>query len=236
MAKFFIDRPVFAWVIAIIIMLGGALALRTLPVAQYPDVAPTTISVTASYPGASAQAVENSVTQIIEQQMTGLDGLDYVNSTSSSDGSATITLAFDPGTDPDIAQVQVQNKLSLATPFLPEQVQRQGVTVSKASTGFLLIAAIYSPNGTFDQTDLGDYVRSNIYDTVSRLDGVGSVMAFGSQYAVRVWLKPEKLVQYSLMPSDVIQAIQQQNAQVSSGALGGSPSVEGQEINVTITL
>ena len=236
MAKFFIDRPVFAWVIAILIMLGGLLALRTLPVAQYPDVAPTTISVTASYPGASAQAVENSVTQIIEQQMTGLDGLDYVNSTSSSDGSASITLAFRPGTDPDIAQVQVQNKLSLATPFLPEQVQRQGVTVSKASTGFLLITSLYSPDGTFDQTDLGDYVRSNMYDTISRLDGVGSVMAFGSPYAIRVWLKPEKLVEYNLMPSDVVQAIRDQNAQVSSGALGGAPSVPGQEINVTITL
>lgn len=236
MAKFFIDRPVFAWVIAILIMLGGLLALRTLPVAQYPDVAPTTISVTASYPGASAQAVENSVTQIIEQQMTGLDGLDYVNSTSSSDGSASITLAFTPGTDPDIAQVQVQNKLSLATPFLPEQVQRQGVTVSKASTGFLLITSLYSPDGTFDQTDLGDYVRSNMYDTISRLDGVGSVMAFGSPYAIRVWLKPEKLVEYNLMPSDVVQAIRDQNAQVSSGALGGAPSVPGQEINVTITL
>ncbi|MBD3771155.1 MAG: efflux RND transporter permease subunit [Rhodobacterales bacterium] len=236
MAKFFIDRPVFAWVIAILIMLGGLLALRTLPVAQYPDVAPTTISITASYPGASAQAVENSVTQIIEQQMTGLDGLDYVNSTSSSDGSASITLAFTPGTDPDIAQVQVQNKLSLATPFLPEQVQRQGVTVSKASTGFLLITSLYSPDGTFDQTDLGDYVRSNMYDTISRLDGVGSVMAFGSPYAIRVWLKPEKLVEYNLMPSDVVQAIRDQNAQVSSGALGGAPSVPGQEINVTITL
>ncbi|MEQ9315154.1 MAG: efflux RND transporter permease subunit [Henriciella sp.] len=236
MAKFFIDRPVFAWVIAIFIMLGGALALRMLPVAQYPDVAPTTISVSANYPGASAQAVENSVTQIIEQQMTGLDGLDYVNSTSSSNGSASLTLAFQPGTDPDIAQVQVQNKMSLATPFLPEQVQRQGVTVSKAGTGFLLITAIYSPDGTYDQTDLGDYVRSNMFDTISRLDGVGSVTAFGSPYAMRVWLKPERLVEYNLMPSDVIAAIRQQNAQVSSGALGGAPSVPGQEINVTITL
>lgn len=236
MAKFFIDRPVFAWVIAILIMLAGGLALRTLPVAQYPDVAPTTISVRANYPGASAQAVENSVTQIIEQQMTGLDGLDYVNSTSSSDGSASLTLAFRPGTNPDIAQVQVQNKLSLATPFLPEQVQRQGVTVSKASTGFLLITSLYSPGETFDQTDLGDYVRSNMYDTISRLDGVGSVTAFGSPYAIRVWLKPEKLVEYNLMPGDVVQAIRDQNAQISSGALGGAPSVEGQEINVTITL
>lgn len=236
MARFFIDRPVFAWVIAILIMLGGTLALRNLPVAQYPDVAPTTISIAASYPGASAKAVEDTVTQVIERQMTGLDGLDYVSATSSSNGSSSITLTFAPGTDPDIAQVQVQNKLSLATPFLPEDVQRQGVTVSKASSGFLLITALYSPNGTFDQTDLGDYIRTNIYDTVSRLDGVGSVTTFGSQYAMRIWLDPDKLIQFGLMPSDVITAIRAQNAQVTSGALGGSPSVEGQEINVTITL
>ena len=236
MARFFIDRPVFAWVIAIIIMLVGALALRSLPVSQYPDVAPPTISINASYPGASAKAVEDSVTQVIEQQLTGLDGLDYVVSTSSSNGSSSITLTFQPGTDPDVAQVQVQNKLSLATPFLPSDVQRQGVTVSKAGSGFLLITALYSPNGTLDQTDIGDYVRSNIYDVVSRTEGVGSVTAFGSQYAMRVWLDPEKLVQFRLTPNDVIQAIRAQNSQVTAGALGGAPSVEGQEINLTITL
>jgi hydrophobe/amphiphile efflux-1 (HAE1) family protein len=236
MARFFIDRPVFAWVIAILIMLGGTLALRNLPVAQYPDVAPPTISIAANYPGASAKAVEDSVTQVIERQLTGLDGLDYVSSTSSSNGSTSITLTFRPGTDPDIAQVQVQNKLSLATPFLPSEVQRQGVTVSKASSGFLLITALYSPNGTYDQTDLGDYVQSNLYDTVSRLDGVGRVTPFGSQYAMRIWLDPAKLIQFGLVPSDVIGAIRAQNAQVTSGALGGSPSVEGQEINVTVTL
>ncbi|MFN3910711.1 efflux RND transporter permease subunit [Hyphomonas sp.] len=236
MARFFIDRPVFAWVIAILIMLGGVLALQNLPVAQYPDVAPPTVSIAANYPGASAKAVEDSVTQVIEQQLTGLDGLDYVSSTSSSDGSSSISLTFQPGTDPDIAQVQVQNKLSLATPFLPQEVQRQGVTVSKASSGFLLITALYSPNETYDQTDLGDYVQSKIYDTVSRLDGVGRVTAFGSQYAMRIWLDPEKLIQYGLVPNDVISAISAQNAQVTAGALGGSPSVEGQEINVTITL
>ena len=172
MANFFIDRPVFAWVIAIVIMLGGVMALRVLPVAQYPDIAPTTISVSAVYPGASARAVEDSVTQVIEQQMTGLDGLDYISSTSSSAGTSQITLTFETGTDPDIAQVQVQNRLSLATPLLPEPVQRQGVTVNKASTGFLMITSLYSPNGTFDQTDIGDYIRSNIYDAVSRVDGV----------------------------------------------------------------
>ena len=236
MAKFFIDRPVFAWVIAIIIMLAGGMALRSLPVAQYPDIAPTTVSINASYPGASAEAVENAVTQVIEQQLTGLDGLDYISSSSSSDGVASITLSFEPGTDPDIAQVQTQNKISLATPLLPEQVQRQGVTVSKASGGFLLVTAVYSPNETFNQTDLGDYVQSNIYDTISRLDGVGNVQVFGSQYAMRVWLEPEKLNQYGLTPSEVVQAIEAQNAQIASGALGGAPSVPGQEINVTVTL
>lgn len=236
MARFFIDRPVFAWVIAILIMICGVIALRSLPVAQYPDVAPPTIAISANYPGASAKAVEDSVTQVIEQQLTGLDGLDYVNATSSSNGSSSITLTFKPGTNPDIAQVQVQNKLSLATPFLPADVQRQGVTVSKASSGFLLITALYSPAGTYDQTDLGDYIRSNIYDTVSRLEGVGQVTTFGSQYAMRIWLDPEKLIQFKLVPNDIVQAIRAQNSQVTSGSLGGSPSVEGQEINVTITL
>lgn len=236
MAKFFIDRPVFAWVIAIVIMLAGGMALRVLPIAQYPDIAPTTVSVSAVYPGASAEAVENAVTQVIEQQLTGLDGLDYITSSSNSDGTAAITLSFEPGTDADIAQVQTQNKISLATPLLPEEVQRQGVTVSKSTGGFLLVTALYSPNGTFNQTDLGDYVRSNIYDTVSRVEGVGHVQVFGSQYAMRVWLEPEKLAQYGLTPADVIQVIQSQNAQIATGALGGAPSVPGQEINVTVTL
>lgn len=236
MANFFIDRPVFAWVIAIVIMLGGVMALRVLPVAQYPDIAPTTISVSAVYPGASARAVEDSVTQVIEQQMTGLDGLDYISSTSSSAGTSQITLTFETGTDPDIAQVQVQNRLSLATPLLPEPVQRQGVTVNKASTGFLMITSLYSPNGTFDQTDIGDYIRSNIYDAVSRVDGVGQVQLFGSQYSMRIWLDPDKLYQYNLVAADAIAAIRAQNTQVSAGALGGTPAVEGQEINATITV
>ncbi len=218
MANFFIDRPVFAWVIAIVIMIAGAMALRALPVSQYPDIAPTTISVNAVYPGASAKAVEDSVTQVIEQQMTGLDGLDYISSSSSSSGQASITLTFVTGTDPDIAQVQVQNKLSLATPLLPEPVQRQGVTVNKASSGFLLITALYSPDRTYDQTDLGDYVRSNMYDSISRVDGVGQVQQFGSQYAMRIWLDPDKLVQFDLVPADVISAIRAQNTQVSARA------------------
>ncbi len=236
MASYFIERPVFAWVIAIIIMLSGGLALSQLPVAQYPDIAPTTINVSAVYPGASAKAVEDSVTQVIEQQLTGLDGLDYVSSTSSSSGTATITLTFEAGTDPDIAQVQVQNKLALATPRLPGPVQRQGVVVNKSSSGFLLLTAMYSPKGTFDQTDIGDYIRSNIYDPISRIDGVGSVIQFGSQYAMRVWLDPIKLQKFNLVPSDIAGAIQAQNTQVSAGELGGSPTVPGQEINVTITL
>ena len=236
MANFFIDRPVFAWVIAIVIMLAGAMSLRALPVSQYPDIAPTTISVNAVYPGASAKAVEDSVTQVIEQQMTGLDGLDYISSSSSSSGESSITLTFETGTDPDIAQVQVQNKLSLATPLLPEPVQRQGVTVNKASAGFLLITALYSPDGSYDQTDLGDYIRTNMYDTIGRIDGVGQVRQFGSQYAMRIWLDPDKLTQFDLVPGDVIAAIRAQNTQVSAGALGGAPSVEGQEINATVTL
>lgn len=236
MANFFIDRPVFAWVISIIVMLAGFMSLRSLPVSQYPDIAPTTISVNAVYPGASAKAVEDSVTQVIEQQMTGLDGLDYITASSSSSGQATITLTFETGTDPDVAQVQVQNKVSLATPLLPEQVQRQGVSVNKANSSFLLITAVYSPNSTFDQTDLGDYVRSYIYDSISRIDGVGSVQLFGSQYAMRIWLDPNKLTEFNLVPADIIAAIRAQNTQVASGALGGAPSVEGQEINATITL
>ncbi|MEE2879031.1 MAG: efflux RND transporter permease subunit [Pseudomonadota bacterium] len=236
MANFFIDRPVFAWVIAIVIMLAGVMSLRVLPIAQYPDIAPTTISVSATYPGASAKAVEDSVTQVIEQQMTGLDGLDYISSTSSSAGTSQITLTFETGTDPDIAQVQVQNKLALATPLLPEPVQRQGVVVNKASTSFLLITSVYSPNETFDQTDIGDYIRSSMYDPVSRVDGVGQVQLFGSQYSMRVWLDPDKLFQYNMVASDVIGAIRAQNTQVSAGALGGTPALEGQEINATITV
>ena len=236
MARFFIDRPVFAWVIAIIIMLAGVLALRALPVSQYPDIAPPTVSISAVYPGASAQAIEESVTQVIEQQMTGIDGLDYMSSTSSSSGQASVTLTFKAGVDPDIAQVQVQNKLGLATPLLPESVQRQGVTVNKANAGMLLITALFSPNGTFDQTDLGDYVRTTMYDRIARTEGVGSVQVFGSGYAIRVWLDPNRLQEFKLVPADVISAIRSQNTQVSAGALGGAPSVQGQEINITVML
>ncbi|WOI52503.1 efflux RND transporter permease subunit [Parvularcula sp. LCG005] len=236
MAKFFIERPVFAWVIAIVIMLAGIIALRLLPVEQYPEIAPPSVTVSAVYPGASAQAVEDSVTQVIERQMTGLDGLKYFSSSSSSSGASSVTLSFEAGTDPDIAQVQVQNKLSQAAPLLPEQVQRQGVTVTKSNSSFLLIVGIVSPDGRYNQTDVADYARSALVDPISRLDGVGNVRLFGSQYAMRIWLEPDKLAQFGLTPADVTAAIREQNTQVSSGAIGGSPSIEGQQISATITL
>lgn len=236
MARFFIDRPVFAWVIAISIMLAGLLALRTLPVAQYPEIAPPTITVTSIYPGASAKAVEDSVTQVIEQQMTGLDGLDYMSSTSSSTGIGTTTLTFESNVDPDIAQVQVQNKLSLATPQLPQIVQQQGLTVNKASAGFLMVVALYSPDESYDQFDLGDYIESNFLDAMNRVPGVGSSQLFGSGYAMRIWLKPEKLEQFGLMSSDVIAAISAQNSQVSAGSLGDAPTTADQKFTATVTL
>lgn len=236
MARYFIDRPVFAWVIAISIMLAGLLAYRTLPVEQYPDIAPPTISITSIYPGASAKAVEDSVTQVIEQQMTGIDGLDYMSSTSSSTGLGTTTLTFESGIDPDVAQVQVQNKLSLATPQLPQVVQQQGLTVAKASPGFLMVVALSSPDGRYDQFDLGDYIDSNFLDQVNRVPGVGSSRLFGSGYAMRIWLKPEKLEQFGLMPSDIVSAISAQNAQVSAGSLGDAPTPAAQEFTATVTL
>ncbi|NHK26833.1 efflux RND transporter permease subunit [Parvularcula flava] len=238
MAKFFIDRPVFAWVIALVIMLAGIISLRILPVAQYPDIAPPSVSVSAVYPGASAKAVEDSVTQIIEQQMTGLDGLEYFSSSSSSSGAANVTLTFSGGTDPDIAQVQVQNKLARATPLLPEQVQRQGITVAKANAGFLIIVGLVAADDSYGYTeaDLADYASSTLIDPVSRIEGVGNIQRFGAEYAMRVWLDTDKLTQFNLTPSDVVQAIREQNTQVSSGAIGAAPFVEGQQITATITL
>lgn len=236
MAHFFIDRPVFAWVIAIAIMLVGGLALQTLPVSRYPTIAPPQITITASYPGASAEAVEQTVTQVIEQKMTGLDGLRYIQSGSDSSGVSTITVTFNAGVDPDIAQVQVQNKLALATPQLPQDVQRQGVTVAKGSSGFLMVFALTSPNSTYDQTDLGDYIATNILDPVSRTNGVGSTTLFGSKYAMRIWLRPDRLEQYNLTASEIIAVVRSQNVQVSAGALGGAPMAPGQEYTATITL
>ena len=235
MARFFIDRPIFAWVIAIIIMLAGGLALTQLPISRYPTIAPPTITINASYPGASAQAAENSVTQIIEQAMTGLDGLDYLSSTSDSNGSVSVTLTFETGTDPDIAQVQVQNKLQLATSLLPGIVQQQGISVNKASSGFLQVLGFVSEDGSMDRNDISDYVSANVVDPLSRVPGVGSVQVFGGKYAMRIWLDPGKLNTYQLAPSDVVAAIQAQNAQVAVGQLGGTPAIDGQQINATIT-
>lgn len=235
MARFFIDRPVFAWVIAILIMLAGVLAIMTLPISQYPNIAPPSVTIDATYPGASSKTVEDTVTQVIEQKMKGIDNLIYMSSTSDSSGRCSITLTFDAGANPDIAQVQVQNKLQLAMPNLPQEVQKQGISVAKRSANFLTIFAFVSEDGSMDNADIGDYVASNLLDPVSRLNGVGDVTMFGNQYAMRIWLDPNKLQKYNLMPGDVINAIQEQNAQVSAGQLGGAPSVTGQQLNVTIT-
>ncbi|TDR82965.1 efflux RND transporter permease subunit [Paludibacterium purpuratum] len=235
MARFFIDRPIFAWVIAIIIMLAGLLAITGLPVSQYPNIAPPQVSIRATYPGASASTIENTVTQVIEQNMKGLDGLLYMSSTSDSSGGVSINLTFNAGTDPDIAQVQVQNKLSLATPRLPQVVQQQGITVNKANASFLMVLGFVSEDGSMNATDLADYVSTNVLDPISRVDGVGSVQLFGAPYAMRIWLDPNKLYTYKLNPSDVSSAIQAQNAEVSAGQLGGTPSVKGQRLNVTVT-
>ncbi len=235
MARFFIDRPVFAWVIALVIMLAGALAIRTLPITQYPTIAPPAVVINASYPGASAKTLEDSVTQVIEQKMTGLDNLLYMSSSSDSSGRASVKLTFNAGTNPDIAQVQVQNKLQLAMPSLPLIVQNQGVQVAKTSASFLMVVGLTSDDGKQTQSDLSDYLISNVQDPLSRIQGVGEVQVFGGQYAMRIWLDPAKLLSYKLTPADVKSALQAQNAQVSAGQLGGSPSVEGQQLNATVT-
>jgi len=235
MARFFIDRPIFAWVIAIIIMLAGALALTRLPISRYPTIAPPMVTIDASYPGASAQAVENSVTQVIEQAMTGLDGMDYMSSTSDSNGAVSVTITFKSGIDPDIAQVQVQNKLQVANALLPQIVQQQGIRVTKASAGFMQVIAFVSEDGSMSRADISDYVSANIVDPLSRVAGVGGVQVFGGKYAMRIWLDPGKLNAYRLTPSDVVAAIRAQNAQVAAGQLGGTPAIDGQEINATIT-
>ncbi len=234
MARFFIDRPIFAWVIAIIIMLAGALAVTSLPVSMYPEVAPPAVEISATYPGASAKVVEDSVTQIIEQNMKGLDGLIYFSSNSSANGMATISLTFEAGTNPDIAQVQVQNKLQLAMPLLPQEVQRQGINVAKSSSGFLQVLGFVSNDGSMDANDIADYVGSNIVDTLSRVPGVGNIQVFGGKYAMRIWLDPNKLHTYRLSVDEVTAAITAQNAQVAIGQLGGAPSVKGQQLNATI--
>src|SRR5476649_729263 len=234
MAKFFIDRPIFAWVIAIIIMLAGALAILQLPIAQYPTVAPPAIQLTATYPGADAQTVQDTVTQVIEQNMNGIDNMMYMSSTSDSSGTVQITITFASGTDADIAQVQVQNKLQLATPLLPQEVQQQGISVEKSSSSFLMVAGFISNNGTMTQDDIADYVGSNIKDPVSRTSGVGDVQLFGAQYAMRIWMDPNKLNNFQMTPVDVINAIKIQNNQIAAGQLGGTPPVPGQQLNSSI--
>ena len=234
MSRFFIDRPVFAWVIAIVIMMAGALAILRLPIEQYPKIAPPTVSISASYPGASAKTLEDTVTQVIEQKMTGLDHFRYMSSTSDSSGNVTITLTFEPEANPDIAQVQVQNKLQLAVPLLPQEVQQRGLQVSKASNDFLMVVGFVSSDGRLSQGDIADYVVSNIQDTMSRVQGVGDITVFGPQHAMRIWLDPDALNSHQLTTIDVTNAIRTENAQVSAGQLGGAPAVPGQRINATI--
>ncbi len=234
MPNFFIDRPIFAWVIAIIIMLAGGLAILKLPVAQYPTIAPPAVTISATYPGADAKTVQDTVTQVIEQNMNGIDNLMYMSSNSDSTGTVQITLTFESGTDADIAQVQVQNKLQLAMPLLPQEVQQQGVSVEKSSSSFLMVVGVINTDGTMTQEDISDYVAANMKDPISRTSGVGDVQLFGSQYAMRIWMNPTELTKYQLTPVDVINAIKAQNAQVAAGQLGGTPPVKGQQLNASI--
>ena len=235
MASFFIDRPIFAWVIAIVIMLAGGLSILSLPVAQYPAIAPPTIAINAVYPGASAKTVEDSVTQIIEQKMTGLDNLLYMSSQSDSYGRATLSLTFDAGTDPDIAQVQVQNKMQTGLPLLPLAVQQQGVQVAKSARNFLMVLGFVSRDGSHSREDLADFLSATVQDPLSRVTGVGEVQVFGAPYAMRVWLDPARLNSLRLTPGDVQAAIRAQNAQVSAGQLGGTPAVKGQGFTASVT-
>ena len=235
LSRVFIDRPIFAWVLALIVMMGGIGAILSLPIAQYPDVAPPQVSVRASFPGASAETLENSVTQVIEQQLTGIDGLLYFSSSSSSRGSVSITGTFEKGTDPDIAQVQVQNQVQQALPRLPQQVQQQGLRVTKSNPDFLLIVGVYDETDQRTNRDVSDYLTSNLQDPIGRIDGVGDINVFGAPYAMRIWLNPAQLASYSLIPSDVVTAIQNQNAEVAAGEIGGQPVPDQQMLNATVT-
>src|SRR5271154_6931388 len=221
LSRFFIDRPIFAWVLACVLMLAGLLAIVQLPIAQYPSIAPPAVQITVTYPGASADTVQSTVVQVIEQQLSGIDHLLYFSSESDKDGSMTITLNFEQGTNPDTAQVQVQNKLQLATPLLPPEVQRSGVRVAKSTKNFLIVVGFYSEDGSMSASDVADFVASKVQDPISRTLGVGDYILFGSQYAMRIWLNPAKLNNYSLTPGDVSAAITTQNVQVASGELGG---------------
>ena len=235
MSRFFIDRPVFAWVISIVIMLAGGLAITSLPIEQYPRIAPPTVTISATYPGASAETLENSVTQVIEQKLTGIDYLRYFTASSDATGNVSINLTFEPDANPDIAQVQVQNKLQSALPLLPQEVQQQGVTVTKGNASFLMVAAFYSKDGSVDQYKIGDYLNSHLVDPISRVEGVGDLTVFGQPYAMRIWLDPSKMNSFKMDVNDVRAAIVAQNADVSAGQLGGMPAVEGQQLNATVT-
>ena len=235
MARFFIDRPIFAWVIAIVIMLAGLASIFTLPLEQYPDIAPPRVNINATYNGASAKTIEDSVTQVIEQAMKGIDNLTYMTGSSNSSGSASVSLTFDAGTDPDVAQMQVQNKLQQAMPRLPQAVQNQGVRVNKSGIDFLMVVSLISEDPKVSPIDIGDYINSTLLDQISRIDGVGEAQAIGGGYAMRIWLDPARLVKYNLMPSDITAAIQAQNTEVSAGQLGGLPAAPGQQLNATIT-
>jgi len=234
LSRYFIDRPIFAWVIALGILLGGLLALRALPIEQYPDIAPPSLTITATYPGADAATLEQNVTQVIEQQLNGVDGFLYMSSSSDSSGTSAITLSFEPGTDIDIAQTEVQNRLSTVEARLPEDVRRQGIQVRQAGTGFLMIVALRSRSGDTSQIELGSIAASQVLDELRRVPGVGDVMLFGSEYAMRIWLDPERLASFGLSPSDVLAAVREQNSQTAGGALGARPLAEGQQINATI--
>ncbi|HVJ00718.1 MAG TPA: efflux RND transporter permease subunit, partial [Sphingomonas sp.] len=235
MSRIFIDRPIFAWVIAIIVMLMGVGAIMSLPIAQYPDVAPPQVNVRASYPGASAETVQNSVTQVIEQQLTGIDGLIYFSSSSTSRGQVNISATFEKGTDPDIAQVQVQNQVQQALSRLPQQVQQQGLRVTKSNPDFLMIVGVYDETDKRMNQDVSDWLASNLQDPLARVPGVGDTNVFGAPYAMRIWLNPDRLASYSLMPSDVISAIQAQNTEVAAGEIGGQPQPPTQMLNATVT-
>jgi multidrug efflux pump len=235
LSRIFIDRPIFAWVIAIIVMLCGIGAIMGLPIAQYPDVAPPQVSVRATYPGANAQTIQNSVTQVVEQQLSGIDGLLYFSSSSSSRGSVNINVTFKKGTNPDIAQVQVQNQVQQALSRLPQQVQQQGLIVRKSNPDFLMIVTVYDETDKRSNQDVGDYLVSNLQDQLGRTPGVGDSNVFGSQYAMRIWLDPAKLAAVQLIPSDVTAAIQTQNAEVAAGEIGGQPQPDTQMLNAIVT-
>lgn len=235
LSRYFIERPIFAWVIAIGIMLAGLGAMFSLPIAQYPDIAPPGVGISATYPGASADTVETAVTQVIEQQLTGIDGLMYFSSSSSATGRSQITVTFQKGTDPDTAQVQVQNRVQQALSRLPNPVQQQGLTVTKQQTDFLMLVGLYDENDLATQADISDYLVNNFQDPIARIEGIGATQIFGSQYAMRVWLDPYKLAAVKLMPSDVQSAISAQNVEVSAGQIGADPAPAGQQINATVT-